>query len=101
MYHFIRYLHGYNYNIEEAANILKKNIEWRGSYKPYNIRVKDAELVAKNGYLYSHGNDKEGRPVIYLLVGRDKVENNDETKKLKVRFCLTIVLDIIFFNAHF
>lgn len=86
-----RYLHGYSYNVEEAAKILKKNVEWRGTYKPYNVRLKDVESVAKQGYLYNLGNDKEGRPVIYLIVARDKIENNDEAKKLKFKHFAYVV----------
>lgn len=85
---FFRYLYGYKWNLKNAEKALKKTVEWRASFKPYNITLKDVEPVAKQGYMYHYGFDKRGRPVVYVRLGLDKCPNDEEHRTLKLKhFC--------------
>lgn len=64
---------------------MKKCVEWRASYQPFKVRLPDIEKTAKSGYLYNYGHDKNGRPVIYLTIRKDNLENTEEVKKLKFK----------------
>jgi hypothetical protein len=60
-------------------------VEWNVSFKPKDIRLKDLKKVAKNAYLFHHGHDKKNRPILYMILGNDKAENNEETIDLKFK----------------
>jgi hypothetical protein len=77
-------LSGLQWDIEVSQKQLKDTLDWRAEYKPQDIRLKDLKLIAESGWLYHFGFDKSSRPIIYVLMGKDKVENTEENKLLKV-----------------
>jgi len=80
-----RYLSGLQWDIKEASKQLQETVEWRDSFKPEDITLKDIDSVFKQGYIFHIGEDKLDRPIVYLKLGLDKVENIEETvlKKFK------------------
>jgi len=47
--------------------------------------------IQTNSYLFHYGYDKKYRPVIYLILGKDKLENNPDGQLLKVRVISTFL----------
>eukprot|EP01027_Heterolobosea_sp_BB2_P022005 GEZU01032370.1.p2 GENE.GEZU01032370.1~~GEZU01032370.1.p2 ORF type:complete len:277 (+),score=137.73 GEZU01032370.1:159-989(+) len=80
-----RYLKGLNWDVEISQNQLKETVEWRAKFKPQNITLEDVAPVAKQGYMFTHGFDKEGRPVMYMLMGKDTLDNSEENTMLKFK----------------
>lgn len=76
---------GLNWDIKTASAHLKETIEWRAKFNPEGITLKDVEKVAKTGYLFDYGFDKECRPVVYMIMRKDTVPNDEEGQLLKVR----------------
>lgn len=90
-----RFLLGLNWDEKAAEAQLKEACEWRASYKPQDIRIKDVEPLFKQGYCFSIGRDKMNRPIIYLLLGKDKIPNDEEGKELKIKFIVYIMEMVI------
>lgn len=86
-----RYLSGLKWDLKIAAEQLKETLAWRREYKPWNIRLKDVESVAKSGFLYHYGYDKQSRPIIYIQMGKDKTDMSEENKLLKFKFFVYIM----------
>lgn len=80
-----RFLHGLHFDLQVTAGQLKETCEWRAKFKPHQLLYKDIEPAAKQGYLFHYGYDKKYRPIIYLILGKDKVENNEEGQLLKFK----------------
>ncbi|KAG2378475.1 hypothetical protein C9374_008114 [Naegleria lovaniensis] len=80
-----RYLSGLQWNMDQASKQLKETMEWRKTFRPQDIRLKDLEPIAKQGFLFHYGYDKQCRPVIYVLMGKDTADNTEENKKLKFK----------------
>jgi hypothetical protein len=80
-----RFLFGYQWDVEFAANMAFEMLEWQKSFKPKDIRMKDIQKVARNAYLFHHGHDKKMRPILYMIIGNDKAENTDENVDLKFK----------------
>lgn len=74
-----------------ASDQLKETLAWRREYKPWTIRLKDVENVAKHGFLYHYGYDRQSRPIIYIQMGKDKAEMSEENKLLKFKFFVYIM----------
>lgn len=85
-YTLFRFLQGNNWILNDAMIKLNKAIEWRKQFKPEKITFKDIEKVAKQGYIFHAGFDRQYRPCIYIFLGRDKLENTEENANLKVIF---------------
>jgi hypothetical protein len=86
-----RYLSGLQWDVEVSQKQLKDTLDWRASYKPQDIRLKDLRTVAESGWLYHFGFDKHSRPIIYVLMGKDKAENTEENKLLKFKYFVYIM----------
>jgi len=86
-----RYLSGLKWDLKIASEQLKETLAWRREYKPWNIRLKDVENVAKYGFLYHYGYDRQSRPIIYIQMGKDKSEITEENKLLKFKFFVYIM----------
>jgi hypothetical protein len=78
-----RFLLGLSWDIEKASEQLKRTVEWRKEAKPQNIKLEDLRDVAEVGWLFDYGFDNIGRPVVYLLMAKDTIENTEEVKKKK------------------
>ncbi|KAL0487734.1 CRAL-TRIO domain-containing protein [Acrasis kona] len=85
-----RYLSGLQWNVENAQKQLHETVIWRESYKPQDIRLKDLKPIAESGWLFHFGFDKQSRPIIYVLMGKDKTENTEENKLLKFKYFVYI-----------
>jgi len=82
-----RFLSGYNWNVTEAEPVLKGACEWRNKYQPWNIHIDEMKEFAEQGSLFHVGFDKHGHPMIYVKLGKDKVDNHSEQNKhMKFRF---------------
>lgn len=90
-----RFLAGLQWDETTAAAQLKEACEWRQSFKPQDIRLKDVEKLFQQGYCFSVGRDKANRPIIYLMLGRDKVPNDEEGRELKIKFVVYIMEMVI------
>jgi hypothetical protein len=90
-----RFLNGLGWDVQVAAPQLKETCDWRASFKPENVKLSDVEKVAKQGYMYHFGYDKKFRPVIYLQLGKDKAENDEEGRMLKFKNVVWIMEDCI------
>jgi len=53
-----RYLSGLQWNMDQASKQLKETMDWRKEFRPQDIRLKDLEPVAKQGFLFHYGYDK-------------------------------------------
>jgi hypothetical protein len=60
-------------------------LKWRKEFKPDHIKLKDVESVAKSGFLYHSGHDKKNRPILNLIICKDKTDFSAENvdKKFK------------------
>lgn len=75
---------GYLWKIDEAAKYLRKTLDWRKTFKPYAITLTDVQKVATHPWIFHHGYTKQGQPVVYVHLGKDKYDNDEETRLLKV-----------------
>lgn len=62
-----RYLSGLQWNMEVASKQLKETMDWRASFRPQDIRLKDLEPIAKQGFLYHYGYDKVSIIVVVIV----------------------------------
>lgn len=86
-----RYLSGLKWDIKVATDQLKETLAWRREVKPWTIRLKDIEPIAKQGFLYHFGFDRDHRPIIYIHMGKDKSELTEENKMLKFKYFVYIM----------
>jgi hypothetical protein len=86
-----RYLSGLKWDIKVATDQLKETLAWRREFKPWTLRLKDIEPVAKHGFLYHYGFDKDHRPIIYIHMAKDKTDMSEENKMLKFKFFVYIM----------
>jgi hypothetical protein len=86
-----RYLSGLKWDLKIASDQLKDTLKWRNEFKPWTVRLKDLAPIAKQGFLYQFGYDKQHRPIIYVLLGKDTSENSEENKLLKFKFFVYIM----------
>lgn len=86
-----RYLFGWEWNVDDAEKGLKKTIQWRVTYKPKEVHLKDVESIAKDGWMFHYGKDKVGHPIIWIVVRNDKTKKNEETKELMFKYLVWIM----------
>eukprot|EP00818_Percolomonas_sp_WS_P002626 CAMPEP_0117447914 /NCGR_PEP_ID=MMETSP0759-20121206/7122_1 /TAXON_ID=63605 /ORGANISM="Percolomonas cosmopolitus, Strain WS" /LENGTH=257 /DNA_ID=CAMNT_0005240267 /DNA_START=354 /DNA_END=1127 /DNA_ORIENTATION=+ len=87
----IRYLFGWEWNIEDAEKGLKKTIQWRSTYKPKQLHLKEAQSIAQSGWMFHYGKDKIGHPIIWIVVRNEKSKKNEETKEQMFRYLVWIM----------
>lgn len=90
-----RYLDGLHYDMDITTKQLKETVEWRASYNPEAITLEEVEVVAKQGHMFHHGFDKFGRPVIYFIMGRDKLDNDEKMSLLKFRYVVYTMEQVV------
>ncbi|KAL0482306.1 hypothetical protein AKO1_012990 [Acrasis kona] len=78
-----RYLDGFQWDINTANEKIKATAEWRQKERPQDIRLKDLKELGESGFIVHHGFDKYGRPIMYVNFGKDQLEVNEETNKLR------------------
>lgn len=90
-----RFLKGLQWDVKVAGPQLKETCDWRAKFHPQNLKLTDVEKAAKSGYMFHTGYDKEFHPIIYLQLGKDKLENDDEGSLLKFKNVVWIMEDTI------
>lgn len=86
-----RFLFGYEWKVADAEVGLKKCIDWRVEYRPQDVKYEEVALVGKQGFLYHCGFDKYGHPLVWIEVGKHKLENTEEVKDNMFRLLVYIV----------
>jgi hypothetical protein len=76
-----RYLKGKKWILEDATKQLYETIQWRSEFKPLNL--KKNEKISNQRYMFHCGFDRKFRPICYILLGRDTIENTVENQNLK------------------
>lgn len=72
-----RYLYGYGYDLKLCVENLKKTYDWRRTYKPENLRLKDLKLAEKM-MCYQAGKTKDGYPIHYIVLKNDDCPNDEK-----------------------
>lgn len=80
---YFRYLEGYGWNkLDEAEQGLKETCAWRANMKPHQLKFEDIKKeVREQEFILQRGNDKEGHPVLYVHMGKDKLPSDSEERK--------------------
>ncbi|KAL9655047.1 hypothetical protein ABK040_008830 [Willaertia magna] len=91
-----RFLHGYDWSVEEGMRILIKTLNWRKNYQPEKIQLSEfKDTLIPEKFLIETGNAKDGTAIMYLWVSRDVLENTEENKQLKFRYLVYLHEQII------
>jgi hypothetical protein len=83
-YIYYRYSYGYGFDLNQSVTMLKKMLAWRAKYKPTSLRVKDLQWATKM-FVFHHGFDKKGHPLVYMLAKNDNIPNTPENKVEKFK----------------
>ena len=76
-----RFLKGKKFDLENASKSLYETLKWRFEFKPKNL-IENKE-ISNQKYLFHSGFDRKYRPICYIILGRDKLENTIENQNLK------------------
>eukprot|EP01080_Neovahlkampfia_damariscottae_P012635 gene12635-6539_t len=76
-----RFLKGKKFNLKDASDSLHQTVKWRYEFKPKSL--KEDPKISNSNYLFHTGFDRQSRPICYILLGRDNIENTIENQKLK------------------
>eukprot|EP01095_Lingulamoeba_sp_RSL-Kostka_P014736 TRINITY_DN6554_c0_g4_i1.p1 TRINITY_DN6554_c0_g4~~TRINITY_DN6554_c0_g4_i1.p1 ORF type:complete len:286 (-),score=77.55 TRINITY_DN6554_c0_g4_i1:68-925(-) len=88
-----RYLRARDWVIDDSFEMLKNTLIWRNEYKPESITLEEIEEEANSGKMYvSEFVDKEGRPIILMLPGKD----NTTERAQKVKYLVFVMEEAIF-----
>lgn len=79
----LRYLRARDYEIEAAFELLKGTIQWRKTYRPYEISAEALSYEACTGKQYVYGKSN-GRSVIYMRPSRENTKNHENQIRLLV-----------------
>ncbi|EGC34131.1 hypothetical protein DICPUDRAFT_35593 [Dictyostelium purpureum] len=79
----LRYLRARDYEAEASYQLLKGTIEWRSTYRPYDIAAEDLSYEASTGKQYVFGKS-HGRSCIYMRPTRENTKNYEKQIKLLV-----------------
>jgi hypothetical protein len=61
-------------------------MEWREKEDPKNININELKEIGQSGFIINDGVDRKQRPILYILLGKDKFVNNEENKLLKFKY---------------
>ncbi|KYQ93182.1 cellular retinaldehyde-binding/triple function domain-containing protein [Tieghemostelium lacteum] len=78
-----RYLRARDYDLELAYNLFLGTLEWRKTFKPYEISAEELAHEASTGKSYVYGKSL-GRSCIYLTPSRENTKNYEKQIKLLV-----------------
>jgi hypothetical protein len=76
-----RYLKGKKWVLEDANKQLYETVQWRSEFKPLNLKMD--KKISSQRYMFHRGFDRKFRPICYILLGRDTIENTVENQNLK------------------
>ena len=80
----IRYLKATIWKVDHALDRIVNTIVWRLEYKPDEIHHTEIEKEASSGKQVLSGFDKGGRPMMYLIPGRENSKDYDNSLKYTV-----------------
>ncbi|KPA83193.1 hypothetical protein ABB37_02881 [Leptomonas pyrrhocoris] len=66
---YLRFARARDCNVAKSSEMLKAAIAWRKEAKPYAINIKDLQKQMQQATLTCGGRDKEGNPVMVMVVG--------------------------------
>eukprot|EP00761_Pharyngomonas_kirbyi_P012253 gb/GECH01012280.1/.p1 GENE.gb/GECH01012280.1/~~gb/GECH01012280.1/.p1 ORF type:complete len:269 (+),score=68.11 gb/GECH01012280.1/:1-807(+) len=92
---YYRYLKGLNWNVPKAKEQLQETLQWRKEKRPQDYSITDLSEVAKMGHFICFGKDKEHRPIIYVRLGNDTMENTEENSQLKIKYVIYVMEQLI------
>jgi hypothetical protein len=100
-----RFLDGLKWDMDVTEKQLKETIDWRVSYNPESVTIDEQlEPLAKQGHMFHSGFDKYSRPIVYFIMGKDKLENDEKNQLLKFRYLVyvmeNVVKSFIFFELN-
>ena len=64
-----RFLLARNFDEAKATAMMKECLEWRTTYKPFEVKAEDVNEILKLGTTFICGRCKAGRPVLYMSPG--------------------------------
>lgn len=71
---------------QRVAKLIVDNLVWRWIYTPELTKWDDVVESAKYGSLYDYGFDREGNPMLYMIVGRENLKQKMDDRALMLRF---------------
>jgi len=74
---FLRHLRARQWDISKTLLMLRENLRWRRTVKPYKIRCSEIETHFRSGKNYHNGFTKKGQPIVYMRVRLDTVGDNE------------------------
>lgn len=78
---YLRFARARDGNNEKAAGMLNTAIEWRKSYKPYQLTADDVAAAMKQFTMVCGGRCKKGFPVIVMSIGAENATGVEERTK--------------------
>lgn len=63
-----RYCYGEGWDIKSAEEALKKTIAWRLRDRPASITLESCKMAGVSEFIFTHGVDTEGQPLMFLLM---------------------------------
>ena len=72
-----RFLIGRKYDVDEAFNSILNYALWQKATNAKELTEEDCLNIAKKNFAYLHGNDKVGRPVVYIFIERHDKDDRD------------------------
>ncbi|KAK4418398.1 11S globulin seed storage protein Jug r 4 [Sesamum alatum] len=66
----MKFLKAKRYKVHEAFTLLRKTLKWRGEFRPDDIVGGDSRPEI-NGLWFTSGRDKIGRPLCYIILGKE------------------------------
>jgi hypothetical protein len=81
-----RFLKARKWVVVDALNLLTEAIAWRSNLKPWLVQPSDFVVAGKQKFIFADGFDRRSRPILYLMMGRDKLDNSleNQVEKLKL-----------------
>jgi hypothetical protein len=80
----VRYLRATKWDLDQAEKRINATLKWRQEFKPDEIQPDDVKHEAMSGKQILNGFDKEGRPILYLIPGRENTKAGQSQLKFVV-----------------
>jgi hypothetical protein len=81
----LRFLRAREFDVDISFKMLTDCLEWRTKFQGIGIRNIDPETIKKeltSGKAFFHGTDKDGRPLVYIVVrNHDSHDSDDEIQR--------------------
>ena len=79
-----RYLRATKWNVSHARDRIRDTLAWRKDFKPIEIHPDEVKEEAASGKQFFNGFDKEGRPILHLVPGRENTKSSDHQLRFVV-----------------